>query len=291
MITLEFLDINHSPLQIRGAFVYFTGFFPVKLHVFCHCTFYFCYFIKIICFHQILQKMARCEKWSLGYFDNEFKSFTNARYAIMYRYIVRQHCEILQDVSIPDILNSDSLYPSECTCCLCRAHFSIIAANSTIDSSDSLFALSNGWSDDDIIIQTESDGQMSSSSNYKSYSDTTDLARGTEEIDHPPLDELSYRYDEFDSQWQSDLEDPFEPEHVESDGPSFSDAETQCPTHLQDVQPSCELAGVSLSDAETQRSTDYTFVPIPFLRLTSEQDRETDSDSSSHSVRLLKRKK
>jgi hypothetical protein len=32
---------------------------------------------------------------------------------------------------------------------------------------------------------------MSSSSNYESYSDTTDLARGTEEIDHPPLDELS----------------------------------------------------------------------------------------------------
>ena len=135
-----------------------------------------------------------------------------------------------QDVSIPEILNNDSLYPSECTCCLCRAHFSIIAANSTIDSSDSLFALSNSWSDDDIIIQTESDGQMASSSNYESYmppsSDATDLASGTEEIDLPPLDELSYRYDDFDSQWQSDLEDPFEPEHVESDGSNFSDAET-----------------------------------------------------------------
>jgi hypothetical protein len=46
MITLEFLDINHSPLQIRGAFVISLGFFPVKLHVFCYCTFYFCYFIK-----------------------------------------------------------------------------------------------------------------------------------------------------------------------------------------------------------------------------------------------------
>jgi hypothetical protein len=30
-------------------------------------------------------------------------------------------------------------------------HFSIIAANSTIDSSDSLFALSNRWSDNNII--------------------------------------------------------------------------------------------------------------------------------------------
>ena len=105
---------------------------------------------------------------------------------------------------------------------------------------------------------------MASSNNYESYSDATDLARGTEEIDLPSLDELSYRYDKFDSQWQSDLEDPFEPEQVESNGPSFSDAETQCPTHLQDVQPSCELVGVSLSDAETQRSTDSTCVPIPF---------------------------
>jgi hypothetical protein len=71
---------------------------------------------------------------------------------------------------------------------------------------------------------------MASSSNYESYmppsSDAIDLASGTEEIDLPPLDELSYRYDDFDSQWQSDLEDPFEPEHVESDGSNFSDAET-----------------------------------------------------------------
>jgi hypothetical protein len=40
---------------------------------------------------------------------------------------------------------------------------------------------------------------MASSNNYESYSDATDLARGTEEIDLPSLDELSYRYDEFDS--------------------------------------------------------------------------------------------
>ena len=58
--------------------------------------FTFVILLKIIFFHQILQKMARCEKWSLGYFDNDFKSFTNARYAIMYRYIMREHCEILK---------------------------------------------------------------------------------------------------------------------------------------------------------------------------------------------------
>jgi hypothetical protein len=80
--------------------------------------------------------MARCDNWSLGGFSHQLYLFSNAKYAMMYRFAMREHCEITPDNSI------------------------IIAGPGTIDSSDSVFVESNTWSDESDIqvddIQVES---------------------------------------------------------------------------------------------------------------------------------------
>ena len=98
-----------------------------------------------------------------------------------------------------------------------------------------------------------------------------------------PLTEQS----EDDSQWQS-VNDIVGQLPVDQTGLSFSDAETQFPVNGM----SSVLNGESSSDAETQRPDDLQNIPVPVLRLRFPSDGESDSsDSSSHSERLLKRRK
>jgi hypothetical protein len=77
---------------------------------------------------------------------------------------MREHCEITPDSSISETLTELHLNPRDshvgCFCCCCRNYASIIAGPGTIDSSDSVFAESNTWSDESDIqvddIQVES---------------------------------------------------------------------------------------------------------------------------------------
>ena len=108
--------------------------------------------------------MVRCDNWSLGGFSHQLYLFSNAKYAMIYRFVMREHCEITPDSSIPETLAELHLNPRDshvgCFCCCCRNYASIIAGPGTIDSSDSVFAESNTWSDEFDIqvddIQVES---------------------------------------------------------------------------------------------------------------------------------------
>ena len=89
------------------------------------------------------------------------------------------------------------------------------------------------------------------------------------------------------SQWQS-VNDIVGQLPVDQTGLSFSDAETRFPVN----GVSSVLNGESFSYAETQRPDDLQNVPVPVLRLRFPSNEESDSsDSSSHSERLLKRRK
>lgn len=254
--------------------------------------------------------MARCDNWSLGGFGHQLYMFNTAKYAMMYRFVMREHCEITPDRSIPENLAMLHLNPRDsesyvdCFCCYCRNYASIIAGPGTIDSSDSVFAESNTWSDESDIqvddIQVESPELIrqntfnDSDSLFSNDSGDTDLPNAlcsdsqycydySEYTGHdlsqlmdPPLTEQS----EDDSQWQS-VSDIVGQLPVDQTGLSFSDAETQFP-----------INGESFSDAETQRPDDLHNVPLPVIRLRFPSDEESDSsDSSSHSERVLKRRK
>lgn len=252
--------------------------------------------------------MARCDNWSLGGFSHQLYLFSNAKYAMMYRFVMREHCEITPDSSIPETLAELHLNPRDshvgCFCCCCRNYASITAGPGTIDSSDSVFAESNTWSDesdiqvDDIQVESpelirqntfnDSDSLFSNDSGDTDlpnalcsdsqyfYNDSESTGHDLSQLMDLPLTEQS----EDNSQWQS-VNDIIGQLPVDQTGLSFSDAETQFP-----------INGESFSDAETQRPDDLQNVPVPVLRLRFPSDWESDSsDSSSHSERLLKRRK
>lgn len=224
--------------------------------------------------------MARCEDWVPGFFNEPHLSVFNARYAIMYRYVCRKHCDVIPDTNIPEKLTNCSPYPSECDCHNCAINQSRIATVSTIDSSDSLFNVSNGWSEDSIDVtsngitdspsepavpDTSQSFTNASESNLPSDSQGEQSVIDTEIVLTTESSYLSTIYDDFDSQLFSDSEAVLMEQSIESPGVSFSDAETQWPT---------DLMGAKLP------------------RLGNVQKRDvSDSDSSSHSVSILKRKK
>ena len=57
--------------------------------------------------------MARCDNWSLGGFGHQLYLFSNAKYAMMYRFVMREHCEITPDSSIPETLARLHLNPRD----------------------------------------------------------------------------------------------------------------------------------------------------------------------------------
>ena len=115
------------------------------------------------------------------------------------------------------------------------------------------------------------------------YDDSESTGHDLSQLMDLPLTEQS----EDDSQWQS-VNDIVGQLPVDQTGLSFSDAETQFPVNGM----SSVLNGESFSDAETQRPDDLQNMPVPVLRLRFPSDGESDSsDSSSHSQRLLKRRK
>ena len=115
------------------------------------------------------------------------------------------------------------------------------------------------------------------------YDDSESTEHDLSQLMDLPLTEQS----EDDRQWQS-VNDIVGQLPVDQTGLSFSNAETQFPVN----GVSSVLNGESFSDAETQRPVDLQNVPVPVLRLRFPSDGGSDSsDSSSHSERLLKRRK
>ncbi|CAG2236216.1 unnamed protein product [Mytilus edulis] len=207
--------------------------------------------------------MATGDNLTLGGNWQTFYSFDNCRYAIMYRYITGNYCEILPDSTISDTLADHVPNLGEaCTCCVCRRYSSIIVTASSCanDSTDSVIMSMTG--DDET--------QMPSFSRTDMYL--------------PEKSFQSFEFDDFDSQLL------FEPEGA--DGISFSDAETQCPTNLSHVHASGELINATNSKTEIEIPSEVQETSI-FIGLKMKQNEESsDSDTgSSHSERLLKRMK
>lgn len=218
--------------------------------------------------------MARCQIWT-----EVIPYFTNARDAIMFRFLFGEYCDVLQDDNISEDLSDVCTYPGDCHCCSCRRRQSTIAVPSTIDSSDSLFALSNRFSDsiDDIELCREAEALPSSpivliNSDSWITSDPmeTDVPHQLNES-FASVDSKSLLVDEeqvlekhclLESSNMSKIYDDF-------DGQCFSDDE-----HIFN-QPLSESVGYSFSSCETQLSTDYTGVPWPKLVELEFSDTET----------------
>lgn len=240
----------------------------------------------------ILQKMARCQ---LRTNVLDIPPWNDARIAIMYRFVCREHIDVLPDLNIAEELASPS-YPSrDCNCCSCRTYASVIVAPAeTVDSSDSVFNLSNTWSDESSTVDvTCCTSDEVSTAFSESDNNSINLETQTQ----------SNMFDDFDSQLWSDSE--YAVQHAaESAG---IDSDIQMPGDLAACSP-----GVSFSDAETQPPYSYdnfTFPnymevsscdtethlgeasEIPSLYLENAQIEDTDTDSSTQSVSILKCRK
>ncbi|CAG2233851.1 unnamed protein product [Mytilus edulis] len=99
--------------------------------------------------------MATGDNLTLGGNWQTFYSFDNCRYAIMYRYITGNYCEILPDSTISDTLADHVPNLGEaCTCCVCRRYSSIIVTASSCanDSTDSVIMSMTGWKGKKLLM-------------------------------------------------------------------------------------------------------------------------------------------
>ncbi|CAC5386021.1 unnamed protein product [Mytilus coruscus] len=198
----------------------------------------------------------------------------------MFRYICREHCDIVPDKNINKTIANVTNYPSNCNCVctvhrecsFCHEFCSRIAGGSSIDSSDSLFNLSS-WSEDSIDIALCDGTDIPSASvvpiiSFESENDTSDSEPNSESdgIELPresdvqltvPTSNLRFESDEEDSQRVSDsqgidlpsLASPlmsYSDHFDEYDSQWLSDYEVNQPS-FESVDPTC-----SFSDAETQ---------------------------------------
>ncbi|CAG2242243.1 unnamed protein product [Mytilus edulis] len=167
-----------------------------------------------------------------------------------------------QHISLEIICASEDLsdvctYPGDCHCCSCRRRQSTIAVPSTIDSSDSLFALSNRFSDSIDDIELCREAEVLPSSPIVLINSDSWITSDPMETDVPhqlnesfaSVDSKSLLVDEEQVlEKHCLLECTMWPKLVELE---FSDTETQPLTLLKDELPSSAVV-LSLSDAETQ---------------------------------------
>ena len=214
--------------------------------------------------------MARCENnWILGLQENEMLTFNNARFAILYRCITNENCYVVVDNNISDSLSEfEYPYPSHCECCNCRRNGSIIAACNSSDSNESLsdevtaavdFSVSSNY-DLSSVESFELERGLNSQSLFSDNEHELSIVShpGDESSSSLEFSYLSSRYDDFNSQIQSE---PEYDDNLESVDPGFSDAETQWPTDFAVVLPA-ESVDPSFSDAETQWPIDFA-VALP----------------------------
>ncbi|CAC5365447.1 unnamed protein product [Mytilus coruscus] len=206
--------------------------------------------------------MTRCQFWT-----EVIPYYRNARDAIMYRFLFGQYCNVLQDNNISEELSNVRTYLGDCDCCNCRrrANTIYIAAPSSVDSSDSLFALSNRFSYS-IERSWQSQAVPTSPSHFSDSeswitSDSKDIEvsqQHNESFVSIFVESKSFSVDEeldldYHCQCLSDGEHIFNQPLSESVGSSLANAETQCSNDYFGT-PYPKLVDACFSDAETQPS-------------------------------------
>ena len=101
--------------------------------------------------------MARCQLWVPGFFDKQnVKLFTdNCKLTIRYRYVCRTQCDVTLDTTIPETLANYTPVLRDCECHNCAVYQSQAVTGSSIDQSDSVFHMSNTFSDESIDVVFE----------------------------------------------------------------------------------------------------------------------------------------
>ena len=101
--------------------------------------------------------MIRCQLWVPGLFDQQnVKLFTdNCKLAIMYRYVCRTKCDVTLDTAIPETLVNYTPVMRDCECHNCAVNQSRAVTGSSIYQSDSVFHMSNTFSDESIDVVFE----------------------------------------------------------------------------------------------------------------------------------------
>ncbi|CAC5361558.1 unnamed protein product [Mytilus coruscus] len=204
--------------------------------------------------------MARCQFWT-----EVIPFFTNARDVIMYRFLFGEYCDVLPDNNISEELSYVFTYPGDCDCCNCRRRAGTIPAPSTIDASDSLFALRNRFSDS-IELSWQSQAVPTSPSHFSDSESWMIFDSKKTEVPQQQnesfasifVESKSFSVDEelnLDKHCQclSDGEHIFNQPLSESGGFSFGNAETQCSNDYFGI-PYPKLVDAGFSDAETQPS-------------------------------------
>ncbi|VDI18280.1 Hypothetical predicted protein, partial [Mytilus galloprovincialis] len=170
-------------------------------------------------------------------------------------------------------------YPGDCHCCSCRRRQSTIAVPSTIDSSDSLFALSNRFSDSIDDIELCREAEVLPSSPIVLINSDSWITSDPMETDVPH--QLNESFASVDSKSLLVDEEQVLEKHclLESSNMSkiYDDFDSQCFSDGEHIfnQPLSESVGYSFSSCETQLSTDYTGVPWPKLVELEFSDTET----------------
>lgn len=221
--------------------------------------------------------MARSQHLVPGFFHDFYLVVPDPRHALMFRYVCREHCNIVPDENITETIANVTHYPSNCVCTahrecsFCPEFCSRIAGGSSVDSSDSLLDLIS-WSEESIdislfdgsdilsatvvLVISFDSGHDESDSDSNSESDGIEVPR---EFDiHLTVPSLNTRFesDEEESQRLSDspgidlpsLDSPlmsYSHHFDEYDSQLLSDYEVNQPS-FESVDPTC-----SFSDAKT----------------------------------------
>ena len=95
----------------------------------------------------VCRTMARSNLGVPGFFDNQNLqlSLNDCKVAVLYRYVAREHCYVIPDESIPISL-ANNLRMS------CPSESRGFSTNTSIDVSDSVFALSERFSETSIDV-------------------------------------------------------------------------------------------------------------------------------------------
>jgi hypothetical protein len=101
--------------------------------------------------------MIRCQLWVPGLFDQQnVKLFTdNCKLAIMYRYVCRTQCDVTLDTTIPETLANYTPVMRDGECHNCAVNQSRAVTGSSIYQLDSVFHMSNTFSDESIDVLFE----------------------------------------------------------------------------------------------------------------------------------------
>lgn len=242
---------------------------------------YCCKCTHLMIIYVILQSMARSQHWDRTNLKKAYDlpfPIANARGALVYKLICGGRCDVAPDIRIPDTLASfNGQHRSGCECVYCEPHYSEIGVASSIGSSNSIYDMSNTWSDDSFEVDNSNFIVMHSVHVSSSSSVNEDSGQDMESDDYDTQRDL---FDDSQNDSDSEVSSCF---NSTESNVSISGVETLSPASGPSTSFNVTEAHGSFSDAETQWPAG---VPFPKLRST-----DFDSDSSSKSVSILKRKR